>query len=48
MTLPDGVDVTVIEPGDVPGVADEGVALRRGLAPWDVRRWPMLSVRRTP
>ncbi len=32
VTLPDGVDVTVIEPEYVPGVADEGVALRRGLA----------------
>ena len=32
VTLPDGVDVTVIEPEYVPGVADEGVALRRALA----------------
>lgn len=32
VTLPDGVDVTVIEPEYVPGVADEGVTLRRALA----------------
>lgn len=32
VTLPAGADVTVIEPEYVPGVADEGAALRRALA----------------